>query len=137
MGNPEWPGRTLSAGPTWIGALVRFLAPANTMSYNFARSGAVVNNSRYEDQYVRCFIEQVDDFFRSGVAGKGRWTAENSVFVSWFGINDINFIQEKRVNEYEEWRKVLDDYFGQVDRYLMAGARNFVVVGIPREFYLS
>lgn len=64
------------------------------LTYNYAYGGATIDASLvtpYEPT-VLSLIDQVNEFLNSSVAGRPAavpWTASNSLFSFWIGINDI------------------------------------------------
>lgn len=137
IGNPVYPGST-TAGTgkaNWVGHLVHDDSPRNTLSYNFAVSGATTNNSKVNGN-VADFITQVSTF--SGSVGTtphpsyAPWTSSNSAFAIWFGINDIGNSYAQN-NTHNLNTQILEDYFKQVDILYNAGGRRFLFIQIPRK----
>ena len=63
--------------------------------YDFAHSGAIVNGSLVDpyESVNNTFTAQVDNQFLPYLAPKptyARWTSQNSLFIVFFGINDID-----------------------------------------------
>lgn len=80
------------------------------------------------------FIDQVKQFSDS-IAAKpdyAPWTGGNSLFGVWMGVNDVGNTWWKE--DYGELlERIMDSYFGRLQVLYDAGARNFVLLGVPRE----
>ena len=139
MGNPSYPGIT-SAGfgqINWIDFLIHERAPANTLCYNFACYGATVTRSPGDPpplQY-RTFTDQIQVF--QDVKDTAPWNGNNSLFVSWFGVNDIalntalGFPLESGASSSNGYDGVATPYFDQLEILHDAGARDFMVLLVP------
>ncbi|KAH8806884.1 hypothetical protein DL96DRAFT_1686082 [Flagelloscypha sp. PMI_526] len=79
-----YPGTTITHGQNWVGALTTQFNKTLTLTWDYAISGG---------QIVTSMQKQVEEQFLP-TAGKkpsySPWTATNSLFASWIGINDIN-----------------------------------------------
>lgn len=60
------------------------------------------------------------------------WTADNSLFALWFGVNDIGNSYWLS-NETEVINAIFDSYFAQAQLLYKAGARSFLFVTCPRK----
>ncbi|KAH8194284.1 hypothetical protein TruAng_011557 [Truncatella angustata] len=135
IGNPAYPGSTTSGGPNWIDYLVAKYNDSLAYAYDFAVAGATVDSvivPPYQSS-VKSFVQQValfEQYYGSGGVYEDVWTAENSLFASWFGINDV-------LNGYyaSNWStvapQIIHQYFHQVQLVHDAGARSFVVFMVP------
>lgn len=135
FGNPPYPGITVAGGPNWVETLIHDIYPGQALSYNFAFSGATVDSNLVAPfaPGVKSFIDQVGDF-NDNVANcpdEAPWDASNSVFTTWFGINDINQNKKHTLGSLDLYTEILDEYFKQVDALVAAGATRFVVLGVP------
>lgn len=135
LGNPSYPGWTSSGGPNWVGYLVKEYNAGSLYSYNFAYGGATVNASLvtpYEPT-VKSLIDQVKQFSDS-IATKpsyAPWTASNSLFGIWMGVNDVgNSWYKENVSALHSM--IMQDYFEEVEILYNAGARNFAFLTVPR-----
>lgn len=63
------------------------------------------------------------------------WTADNSLFALWFGVNDIGNSYWLS-NETEVINAIFDSYFAQAQLLYKAGARNFLFLTCPRKIIL-
>lgn len=134
LGNPTYPGWTTSGGANWIGYLVKDYNASTTYSFNFAYGGATVNASLVKPYQptVKSFIDQVNQY-SSSIASKpsyAPWTAENSLFAVWMGVNDVG--NSYWLNDGQLLGKIMDSYFGQIDKLFASGARNFAFLNVPR-----
>lgn len=138
LGNPAFPGYTSSGGPNWIGDLVKDYNASAVYSYNFAYGGATVNASLVKpyQSTVKSLIDQVKQFSDS-IAKKpsyAPWTADNSLFAIWMGVNDVGN-SYSNVDETTLLKKIMEDYFEQVEILFKAGARNFAFLNVPRKCF--
>lgn len=89
---------------------------------------------------AKAFVEQGREFLATVNNGQHKmhvdWTAANSAFVVWFGINDVGNTAEQEGQEHEMlYRSVVQSYFKVLDTFYKAGARRFVLLTVPREFW--
>lgn len=125
-------------GVNWIGLLVSQYNLSTLLSYNFAYGGATTDAdlvAPYEPT-VLSFVDQVTEFSNSIASHPSTtpWTSENSLFGVWMGVNDVgNTYYESNVTT------ILDDimvvYFDQLQIMYDAGARNFVLLSVPRKHF--
>jgi phospholipase/lecithinase/hemolysin len=80
---------------------------------------------------IKSFSEQVDEFSQYYVTKpRATWYSNSTLFVSWFGINDIQ-------NGYSpgNWSivgpELVNRYFELVESLYSLGARNFVFLEVP------
>lgn len=135
IGNPAYPGSTTSGGPNWIDYLVTEYNDSLALAYDFAIAGATVDSEivpPYQSA-VKSLVQQVSVFqkyYGSGGVYEDVWDFEDSLFTSWFGINDI-----LRGYSPTNWSTVAPNitgrYFDQVQLLFDAGARSFVVFLVP------
>jgi hypothetical protein len=136
LGNPPLPGWTASGGLNWVGFLVSQFNVSTLLSYNFAYGGATTNASLVTPyaSTVLSFIDQVTQFSNSIAShpSYAPWTAADTLVGVWIGVNDVG-------NSY--WRsdettllgQIMDSYFGQLQIIYDAGARNLVLLSVPRK----
>ncbi|KAM0135597.1 hypothetical protein ACHAO1_004951 [Botrytis cinerea] len=134
FGNPAFPGYTTDNGINWIGHLVETYNSSLLLSYNFAYGGAVVDASivaPYEDT-VLTLVDQTAEFVDnlSPAPTDVPWTADNSLFAFWLGVNDIGN-SYWLANETDVITAIFDSYFTQVQRVYDAGGRNFLFLNCP------
>lgn len=132
MGNPAFPGRTFSNGRNWIDFLTYTYNASFISTYNFAFGGAVVDGSVTPSGF-RPMKQQVQQFFMpvysSANGTNTQWESNNSLFLSFFGINDVTGtykLSNKTVNA-----AIFASYSSLVEQLYQAGARNFLFVNIP------
>ncbi|KAK0735953.1 hypothetical protein B0T21DRAFT_401637 [Apiosordaria backusii] len=134
FGNPPLPGWTASGGLNWVGFLTSQYNTSTLLTYNFAYGGATTNATLVQPWRVDVLslIDQVQQFSDS-IASKpsyAPWTAKNSLFGIWIGVNDVGNSWWKE--EYDELvSQIMDTYFGQLQVLYDAGARNFVALSVP------
>lgn len=108
-----------------------------TLTFNFAYGGATTSAALvtpYEPT-VLSFVDQVGEFNASIAkhpAG-APWTSENSLFGVWIGVNDVGNSWYE-ANETQRLNEIMDVYFDQLKVLHSTGARNFVLLSVPREF---
>lgn len=134
LGNPAYPGHTAVNGPGWVDQLTLKYNESLIETYNLAYGGATVDSALvapYEPQ-VLSFRQQVnEEFFPYYVEQYNtQWSSSNSLFASFFGINDIG-------NSYSEGNAtaiieaVFNIYAGLLQELYQAGARNFLLLNVP------
>ncbi|KAK4111757.1 carbohydrate esterase family 16 protein [Canariomyces notabilis] len=134
LGNPPLPGWTASGGLNWVGFLASQFNASTLLTYNFAYGGATTNATLVQPYAptVLSFIDQVAQFSGS-IASKpsyAPWTAETALFGVWMGVNDVGNAWWKA--EYDTLLgQIMDSYFGRLQVLYDAGARNFVLLGVP------
>ncbi|KAH6666854.1 hypothetical protein B0J14DRAFT_189711 [Halenospora varia] len=137
IGNPAFPGDTLAGGINWIGHLTQTFNTSLTLTYNYAVSGATVDSA-----IVAPFVssatpmtDQVSQFLSpsspSPKPATAPWTAENSLFSVFFGINDIQWSYNGTGPRPDVYEKVAKAMEGQVGKLWGVGARRFLVMGVP------
>jgi len=102
--------------PNWVGHLVTEYSFSPLLVYNYAVSGSTVTNVRM----------QIESYFYPKVGSKPRpvpWTADNSLFVTWVGINDLAYAGQIQPS-------ILELFLGE-ERLYEAGARNFLFIDVP------
>jgi phospholipase/lecithinase/hemolysin len=133
FGNPAFPGRTFSNGRNWIDFLTLNYNDSYVSTYNFARGGASIDSFGSESIF-RPFDHQVDRFFLPFYAENNvnltTWRPDNTLFATFFGINDVNFFY-KMDNRTEYAALISDTYTKYMEKLYRAGARNFLIMNVP------
>jgi phospholipase/lecithinase/hemolysin len=137
FGNPPLPGWTASGGLNWVGFLASQFNTSTLLAYNFAYGGATTNASIVApwQPTVLSFIDQVAQFSGS-IAKKPSYApwGDNALFGVWMGVNDVGNTWWK--SDYEQLLgQIMDSYFGQLQVLYNAGARNFMLMTVPRTFF--
>lgn len=138
LGNPAYPGLTPEVGmQNWID-LVTVHANVTALTYDFAVGGASVDNSLTEGSNAKipAFVNQSAEFLDVlAVVPRpefANWSGEDSVFIVWFGRNDVYWTL---VNGVAEPTAQLDEaqksFLLILTRLVGKGATRFVVVGVP------
>ncbi|TFK55126.1 hypothetical protein OE88DRAFT_1653789 [Heliocybe sulcata] len=114
----DYPGVTWaeSGQPNWVGHLVTEYVFSPVLVYDYAVGGATVSGVR----------NQIERHFLPTVAKKPHWapwTAEDTLFVTWIGINDCAWTRAHESN--------VEEVFRLQGKLYEAGARNFCLIDIP------
>ncbi|KAK4187765.1 putative acylhydrolase [Podospora australis] len=134
LGNPGLPGWTASGGLNWVGFLTSQFNTSTLLTYNFAYGGATTNATLVQP-WREDVLSLVDQFtqFSNSIASKpayAPWTAENSLFGIWIGVNDVGNSWWKE--DYDQLvDAIMDTYFRQLQIAYNAGARNFALLTVP------
>lgn len=147
LGNPALPGWTSSGGLNYVGQLagktVGNGGAAPVLSYNFADGGATTDSAIVAPYTptVRSFVDQVAVFeqtlgARPRPEGWADWTAEDALFGVWMGVNDVGN-SHWLANATDVVDALTLRYFDGLDALYEAGGRNFYLLTVPREFFLS
>ncbi|EMD32721.1 hypothetical protein CERSUDRAFT_118464 [Gelatoporia subvermispora B] len=123
----EFPGGedtwTTEGEPNWVGYLVSKhlagrAAGRRPIVFDYAVGGSTLPDVR----------SQIHEEFLP-TAGKkpnwASWSAEDSLFVTWVGINDCAFIMGEKTH------KVVTDLFDEQEYLYNTGARNFLFIDLP------
>ena len=89
-----YPGATSAAGPNYIDFLVTTYNQSYIQAYNLAYGGATIDPSVVQSGFgknVQSFQQQVDNEFLPTYTSNSKvpWTASNTLFSLFFGINDV------------------------------------------------
>jgi len=107
-----WPGDTYRGEANWVGYLVYEETKKQLLVYNFAKNGVTIK---------RVKAQVSSEFFSR--SSSIPWTPENSLFVTWVGINDLASISDPA--------PALRQLFGLQDQLYEHGARNFCYIDVP------
>ncbi|KAM6488924.1 hypothetical protein JOM56_015655 [Amanita muscaria] len=118
LGNPPYPGLTMTGGPYWIDYLTTTYNQSLTLTYNCAVVGSTINASlvrpilgaTLEDQ-VRTYLHKFSDKPRSTP-----WKSSNTLFSIWISINDIgrSYFNPGDRDAFSDL--LLDSYFNLVEQ---------------------
>lgn len=134
LGNPEWPGQTSSNGPNWVDFLTTHYNQTFLRTLNFAEGGATVDGDliRQFVPAIHSFKTQVEKDYLPNYCpppSSFDWKADDTLFASFFGINDVNNAWQHSNTE------VLDqdicEYADLIDKVYQSGARNFLFMKVP------
>jgi len=117
LGN-TWPGVTsVGAGnPNWVGYIVREFNASSILAFDYAISGNRIGD----------VASQINDRFLPLAGLKpdyAPWTADNSLFVTWDGINDIL--------HGDDIDTTINELYSLQQSLYGVGARNFAVINVP------
>jgi len=135
LGNPPLPGWTASGGLNWVGFLASKYNTSTLLAYNFAYGGATTNATIVPpfQSTVLSFVDQVAQF-SSSIAKKPSYApwGDNALFGVWIGVNDVGNSWWKA--DYDQIvEQIMASYFGQLQILYDAGARNFMLLTVPRK----
>ena len=133
-------------GPNFLGHLTNTFNQSEIMTYNLARPGSTIQNSRQirdldpfgqgmglEDQIEKVFLETYDTSAARG--SDDGWTQEETLFVFYAGVDESMFEFIQRGNEtarnLTDVELNMQTYLADLERIYDYGARNFLIVGIP------
>ncbi|TFK76392.1 hypothetical protein BDN72DRAFT_830957 [Pluteus cervinus] len=131
----EFPGLTYNEPklPNWVGHLItkycpppRFDPQYVQQSEEYHKEPLLVYDYAVGGDRVLGVRGQVHNRYLRGPGAKpegSTWTAENSLFVTWVGINDCAFAQKHAKN--------METLFGLQEDLYQSGARNFLFVDVP------
>jgi hypothetical protein len=135
LGNPSLPGWTASGGLNWVGFLASQFNKSTLLTYNFAYGGATTAADLVTpfQPTVLSLVDQVAQFSGSIAShpSYAPWTAANTLVGVWIGVNDVGN-SYWRTDETVLLGKIMDRYFAQLQIVYNAGARNFVLLSVPR-----
>lgn len=125
-----------SGGANWIDLLISEYNQSTLLSYNFASGGATTDADLVAPYAPTVFslVDQVTQFTNSIASqpSTAPWTSEDTLFGVWIGVNDVgNTYYQSNVTDILEAIMVV--YFKQLQILYDAGARNFVLLSVPRE----
>ncbi|GAA6009454.1 hypothetical protein JCM10207_003787 [Rhodosporidiobolus poonsookiae] len=139
-------GNTSTGGYNWIQYLTNpaslesestqlpFETNRSIVLYDLAFSGATVNGSIVEgSEGTPDFVAQVEMFeeYFDPPPQEAAWNANRTLFTIWFGINDVGFSYLKNVDLQAQLPNIFDTFNRQVATLYEAGARNFLIMGVP------
>jgi hypothetical protein len=133
----------LAGGDNWVVNLVKHYNTTALLAYDFAFNCAVIDTVIVDNTKLCPFakghqiVDQVQQFKavlqkKNARSDYGNFTDEDSLFISWIGINDAH--QSSEISDVADVmeRDVLQ-FFDQVQALYELGGRNFLVLTIPRE----
>ncbi|GAA5824102.1 hypothetical protein JCM5353_006145 [Sporobolomyces roseus] len=125
-------GETTSGGYNWVQFLAYSQPKLATSYYDFARSGATVNNSVVPSN-AQSFVDQFKlwkEWF-VGNESEVKWASESTLFTIWFGINDVGYMTELNLNGTRQEPLIFDTYTKLVNELYDLGARNILFLNVP------
>ncbi|KAH9935010.1 SGNH hydrolase-type esterase domain-containing protein [Fomitopsis serialis] len=116
----EFPGTTWAeeGEPNWVGHLITNYPPAPLLVYDLAHGGDTIAGVRA--QVERGFLRQLVD-----KPYWCQWNANDTLFVTWVGINDCAFATETTIPNF------IDKLFDLQEQLYEAGARSFLLIDVP------
>ncbi|KAI1323864.1 hypothetical protein F5Y16DRAFT_402962 [Xylariaceae sp. FL0255] len=136
LGNPAFPSMTSSDGPNWVNYLTTKYNVSTLFTYDFAFGGATVDADLVPPRINRSGVlsvkDQVQEEFLplyTGSSPKAAWTGDDSIFMIWIGINDIDGGHDLGFDDLDvETQNELMALVGQI---YDAGGRNFFFINVP------
>lgn len=130
IGNPSFPGRTFTNGPNWLGWLLD-AAPENTLAYNFAVGGTMINGSDQSFPVQAANFSLIDGVSSDFHAALTR--NDECVIIIWFGTNDVLSTLHTGAPDYGILNAKIKQGFKTVNHLRSLGAARFIFLGIPRK----
>lgn len=117
IGNPDYPGATTIGSPDWSSYLTAQYNSSFVKLYNFAQPGGTIDDTIDPSPFgALSFRQQVSQLYLPEYAnGKGGWTAADSIFMAWFGVNDVMLLNAKS-NASAYIDVLTESYVGQVEK---------------------
>jgi hypothetical protein len=106
LGNPAYPGATSSNGPNYVDFLSSTYNQSYIQTYCFGYGGATIDPALLPSPYgliVQSFEQQVtESFLPFYTHGEVPWSAEDTLFTVFFGINDVilSYLQQNSSLNY-------------------------------------
>jgi len=111
-------------GPNWVGHLItKCSESSDEANPNDRGSSIVVFDYAIGGQTVSGVKNQIERKFIPHVGKQPGWTAEDALFVTWVGINDLAYTSEPSPQ--------LEALFKSEELLYDAGARNFLFIDVP------
>ncbi|KAI0748136.1 hypothetical protein C8Q80DRAFT_1270577 [Daedaleopsis nitida] len=105
--------------PNWVGYLITEYSPyTRLLVYNYAIGGDTVSGVRKQVQVN--FLPRVGE-----KPSWAPWSAQDSLFVTWIGINDCG---HRDINSVPS---TVDELFVEQEALYNVGARNFLFIDVP------
>lgn len=129
------PGATSSNGPNWVEYLTLVYNQSTILTYDLAFSGATVDDAivASSTSSVISMAEQVNNIFLGHYSNKSvaaNWTAEDSIFAFFIGINDID--ASYALDESAALQSLIfAEYKQLLSKVYASGARNFLFLMVP------
>lgn len=131
LGNPDFPGKTSTNGPNWVGYLTGHHNASFLKTVNLAAGGATVDGDIVSGMLpmTRSFKDQITKLwvpYYVPASPDFDWIAENTLFVSFLGTNDIG---RAFLNGWTSaLGHVIDQYCVLLEELYKSGARNFLMM---------
>lgn len=105
------------------------------MSYNFAVTGAAVDRNITNNTTTDFDFVALTDLFAEvlGPYSSVVWDARTSVFIVWFGQNDLLLTWETENYAFpigSTYDNIFATYFAQIDKLYFLGARRFILLNM-------
>lgn len=137
IGNPGPPFQTTAIGANYLVFLAEHYNLSTVLVYDLAQSGAILPDPSIlglGSQWTHVGSQQVQYDWLENYASTLAvpWTAHNSMFSFWFGINDcVDFVGLNSTVSIAYMDADLAAYSAQLKFVYAQGARNFLVINVP------
>ncbi|TVY84411.1 Acetylesterase [Lachnellula suecica] len=122
MGNTDLGnGQTSANGPVWINYLTTKYQASPVVTYNFGVGGAVIPDN---------YTYQVNNLYQPKYTTDKFWTGQNTLHLSWIGINDCSFCWLQGGN-FTLISDALNQYSALMETMYQTGAKNLFIVNVP------
>lgn len=117
LGNPAYPGDTTIGSPDWSIYLTTQYNSSFIKLYNLAQPGGTIDDTIDPSPFgALSFKQQVSQLYLPKYAnGKGGWTAADSIFMIWFGVNDV-MLSNAKSNASAYIDALTESYVGQAEK---------------------
>ena len=136
LGNQDgfYPFGTQVGSPNYVEYLTTKYNQSLILTYNFGYPGGTIDNRIDQSPFGSLSLrEQVEREFLPDFGNTQpyrSWTAENSLFTTFMGINDIAMLNDKP-NASDYITASLNSYSNATEQLYAAGARNFLFINVP------
>ena len=116
IGNPAYPGHTTIGSPDWSNYLTVQYNQSFVKLFNFAFAGGTIDDQIDPSPFgALSFRQQVAGLFSPSYKdGKGGWSGKDSLFLIWFGVNDVMLLNAKS-NASAYIDELTESYVGMVE----------------------
>ncbi|KAK5163137.1 uncharacterized protein LTR77_010921 [Saxophila tyrrhenica] len=135
LGNPAYPGYTATNGPNWVDFLTTTYNATFLKTVNLAYGGATVDSALVRP-YLPTVLSLKDQIYQEYIPNYSthpksfNWKKKNTLFASFFGINDIGNAYSN-ANASTVLAQDIAEYASLMDVLYQSGARNFLFLNVP------
>lgn len=135
LGNPAYPGYTATNGPNWVDFLTTTYNETFLKTVNLAYGGATIDSALVKP-YLPTVLSLKDQINQEYLPKYSRhpsffnWKKKNTLFASFFGINDIGN-SYYAANASSVLFQDIAEYASLMDVVYQSGARNFLFLNVP------
>ena len=132
LGNPNYTVSDVAAnGARWPVYLTITSNASRLLTYDLAQTGGVIDNSI--TPHVNDFVNQITKGFLPtyGNASSGNWTAGTTLFISFFGVNDVNLVLPMK-NTSAYFDRMFVSYQQSIEKVCFRLDENISICGLLR-----